>query len=268
MSFQEVVKKYDDYYERYLTILDFLGEKYMETLPANKQSALPTKQHHSVDIMDQSDLILPSALVLNPTSKLTMEGKGAPGDIIEASNYTILAKKGEALEIIPVYTYFDWTKQIKDQKDQTKWINVQKMANPEVMPEKGKWSVETKVGGQDVRYTKTVYLFACLTRDLDAVPVRFSFRGMSANSGKKVSTHFQLSHRLNASPCRQLFNISTKLATFNNNSSFALEFVQGKAASEAQQKQAEMWRQSFAGTKNISVSETHAESEENEAVPF
>jgi len=212
------------------------------------------------------DISYPRLILISGKSQLVDQGKATPNTIIESEGYNVLCGKDSFVEILPLTTYIDWTKNQKLPAEK-EFKQICSMKIPAVMPPKGKWTTDVVIeDGMDTVYKKRINAFVLVfnPKAENVLPYKICFKGFGANAGKAISSHFQISAMTNTSPIRKVFNLSIGSVTMDGRTTICWDVKKGRATTEEEVALATTWRQRFkeAGEKLMVDKEVDVESEE------
>jgi hypothetical protein len=184
--------------------------------------------------VDTSDVLIPKLLLMQGLSKLVAEGDAAQGEIIRSTTGKALAKKGEAVDFIPLMTYKTWVLEEKvGSKYEYRRVEPMTAANKDL-------PLEFVDGANQWRRNRCLNFYVLLPQDIskeaaalkaaaagdlpdpeDALlPCVLSFRRTSYNAGKILATHFKKAEHFKVTPAVTVFKLSStveknELGTFH-----------------------------------------------------
>jgi hypothetical protein len=171
---------------------------------------------------DTAEILIPKILLMQGLSEMVQTGKVAQGDILKSTTKEVIAKKGEAVEFIPISTYATW---MLEEYVKNKWEyrgTVPRRASEADLP------FEYQEGERQMRRSKATNFYVLLVgdiqRDLAArksmakgdladpndviLPCVLTFRRTGFVVGKTLTTHFAKSSQLGMPPAASVFKLS------------------------------------------------------------
>lgn len=210
----------------------------------------------TADVFDTSDIIIPRLMLMQAMSPQVSDGKAAPGDILESSDSQVVAKLGSRIELIPIMGFKEWYH----------YEEVPGQAAPEYLGKepwtqqnKGFLKKETR-DGKTILHLPVIDFFMLATNKLEDLPFLVAFKKSSYNSGKKLSTHFQMAPDKKYIPWSSVFTLSGHKTSYEKYTYFIYEVEKTRECKQEEFEAAQRCREKLAQSK-LAVAEDKEEAQ-------
>jgi hypothetical protein len=209
--------------------------------------------------VDASDIIIPKLLLMHGQSVKVLEGLKAQGELVRSTDWLTLAKRGEAVEVIPFQCKKVWmVVAVENGKKKVVREEAWTAAND-------KMPLEFYEDGKQLRRDKAYRFLALLSSDLE-FPILLEFQRTSLRAGKVMADHFAKCAMFRRAPAMGKFSVGTEFVNGQDHKYFVFTAKMSGTSSLEEVAAAKQWHDLIATSSNVSV---HDETEtETEAAPF
>lgn len=203
---------------------------------------------------ENRDMLLPRLALMHGTSKLVVQEKANPGDIVNTATGKVIAQKGQSVEVIPIKMLpKTWVVSLNG-----KWKRT------ELMPpgEEREWEQETPEGTE--KHERCLNFYVLVRSELtsgEAMPHLLSFKGTAFRSGQKLVNHFILSRSLKKAPARTAWKVSSVSKSNDANTWRVLDVEETSATTQEELAQSYQWLQNLKAYDDSAVTRYEQETE-------
>lgn len=199
-----------------------------------------------------TEVLIPRLWLMQSISDQVKQEKCRAGDIVNSNDGTVLAPRGQRVEIIPFLTFRQWeiTRLVPGQK-QAKFLRMDPVdpANDKLPSE------DVDHDGAPIQRSKVLNFFTMLPSQIEELPYLIKFRKSGLRTGKVLSTHFSLCAKHGFPPARRVFSLGSELQTSQDgNDYYVYTITQAREATKQELEAAYMWYTSLQ-SNNVKVVE-------------
>jgi hypothetical protein len=210
---------------------------------ANNLPAAPTGAWGSENTLSK-DLLIPRIYLMQDLSDQVKKGRVKVGDLINSMSGEVLANADTPVEIIPILTFSEWlTHEVENPGTAKQKLIFQGKVLLDKTNEN--WTQEAMVNGKLLQRTRQLNFLCLLPKYQEELPFLVSFRKTSMMTGKKLSTHFQMSAMKGNPPAKQVFNLTSQAMTRNGYNFYGYYLEPGRASGDTEMKLAYKWYKLF-----------------------
>lgn len=215
-------------------------------MASNNLPVVPLDEAWGAENVAQESVLIPRLVLAQDLSQSVKDGKCRPGAILDSATGLVLAEPGQALEIIPIYTFREW--EIYDVEEQRGKKKETYRNRVRVCKENEHWAPEAYEEGREVKRVKCLNFFALLSSKTDHMPYLVTFKKSGMNAGKKIATHFYNCGLRKVAPAGQTFLLSGASKTWEGFTYQAYAVEPGRNSTIEEVAKAYQWYLMF--TKN------------------
>jgi len=206
------------------------------------------------EAIDNRDILIPKLLLMHGQSELVLQGKRNIGEFIRSTDFELLAKRGETVDVIAIEKWKTWrVMKLVDKKYE--WVR-EEPCTPE--NEDAEWDFTED--GQTMRRDKTMNFYALLAKDAQtgtAFPIKLSFARTSYKAGLKIADGYTRALMEKAPPTRQVFTIGSEFVNGDKDKYFIFTSNPGPATTPEQKATALTWKKVLSAAKAKNAIKDH-----------
>lgn len=216
--------------------------------------------------VNQSDILIPKLLLMQPLSKLVADGKAAPGDLVKSTDGSKLCDKAGTIEVLA----FSTTKTFVIMEEVKGKFEFRGVEN--VTPENADAPLEYMLDGKKMRRDRALNFFALLPSEIEKetkalaamkesgeipdpddalLPLALSFRRTSYGTGKTFATHFAKSAHFNVPPAVHVFKLGVKMEKNDKGTFFVYTIEKARKSKPEEIQAAARWYQTVSKAKVV-----------------
>lgn len=211
------------------------------TTQASKDLALADDLQGSWGAEEASaeDIIIPKLLLMHGQSELVLQGEKSVGELIKSTDKTVMAKRGEKINIIPFKMFKTWRiSEIVGGQAEWRGEEPWNAANTDLP-----WDFQSE-DGKTMRRDQAYNFYALITKDIGtdkSFPVRIQFLRTSKKAGRVLADHFAQSRMQNKPPALMTFDIGSEFVNGEEQKYFVFTSAYGPASTTEQIQEAKKW---------------------------
>lgn len=190
--------------------------------------------------LSNNDMVIPRIQLMQALSQSVKDEKAKAGDIL-SSQGELLAARGKFVPIIPVMTFREWIiNDVSEGKGKEKFLS-----RFPVTGENERLPVEGDINGVPITRTKNLNYFVLLPNHLDELPYLISFRKMSYQAGKSLSTMIQIQGFKRKPFASMVYLLGSRSETRGKNSYYVFTVNSDRETTEQELEAAKKWNETL-----------------------
>lgn len=184
------------------------------------------------------DIIIPKLLLMHGQSELVLQGDKSVGELIKSTDKSVMAKRGEKINIIPFKMFKTWRiSEIVGGQAEWRGEEPWNAANTDLP-----WDYTED--GKTMRRDQAYNFYALITSDIGtdkSFPIRIQFLRTSKKAGRVLADHFAQSRMANKPPALMTFDIGSEFINGEEQKYFVFTSAYGAASTAEQIAVAKKW---------------------------
>ncbi len=197
--------------------------------------------------VDNSDILIPKILLMQPSSELVADGKATIGDFRHSVNSDKIGTIVEPFLYVPFHYTKIWD--VVNADENNKWMRSEEFkAGDETLP----W--EYKEEGKNLKRIKRLNFFGFIPAELEkgnTLPMVLSFKSTGYREGTKILTQMKLNISQKKLPWNNVYAISGEKKKNDDNQTYCVPKVE--TAGEAHEEYLKLCMEWYRNMKNMTV---------------